>query len=1183
MGHLVTRIGFHTECTGVLLPCFKFPGELGYAQLAVVGEFALIPIGVLYRIPAVRRANLISGISGGGSCRRLLHLEPHALDDVVAAVEVHIDLQGLSLFETFDLPNLTVVDGHVTRGDAFRKGIAPTRCELVDRTVVLGGVIRSGPIAAGLIQPLIDLIGLEFHSAGGRKFLRAKVRADVRTVRRRLHLDAHFSDLVRGIHNSEGIQAIIAPCVIAGGNQLFAVGHLRSVQIETGRVAGGHLVTIVGFHTECTGVLLPCCKVPVKLGSTVAAVGDFALIPVGVLHRIPAIRRANLIGIISGGVPCQWLLHLEPHALDAIAAAIVHADLQGLVVVKKSDKPDLAIVGGHIINRDVLRKLIAQHRLKFIDHAVVLRLVVGFGSVAVFVVQALTNPKSFGRHLFVRCPVHDPEVIRTLPLAVILHRQGDLVNLHFGGCAPDGVHRYGRLNIGQGKLAVTEDTCAVLGGGPALEHLTRRRSGKGAVRQGIGLLAAHDLLGDHRPATAVGVIVDCYRMVSAVCAQFPAAGKQPFADGGGGCAGLLGEEIQPHGVIGLHQLSRRQSDRDVQPPVRVACCAERGRLGIQILHWLSRLHDIQSEAQVDLSAVNQLGDPLVDLAGDGDGLVAGGDVSAIVGHDGVAHLQGRIFQLDVADHVDGLILAVHQASPFRFIVSAGEQFVNQPDLCGLVSGAIIPVRVRLSLCHQNGICREDRPERLQVVLVQFSLRRVSAMEIRSHVIIGAIRIQKAQCGKLELMLRVADLVALIIGVVSGGIVVGAAPDRHIQSHVARFRPVFPHIDGLFKVAAVDHAARLACGFGMCKKQDATIKGAAVDHGAAAGTHIHGKFLVDQVKVPLIAVPFSGADQRTAVDLHGPAVLDHRICGLRSLRRPHGQLAAVHGHLGTVITFDQMQTGSRGHIFAVQFAAALGVLNGQAATADINKTAAFCVILQKGHFMTMQIQRHVGIYNDLVGSSDAISVIHVGRVNVFVQPDIAAAGLLHRCLQLFIGGDHIGVVRCAAAVLCRARRHAHGGHEGERHHQCQQHAYQLTSFLFHTHSPFFVFGFLPAFPLSPLLQRINHRRKIGGGNRAVDEIVNQTVLLYLTHLIRKLFFGILIYHQHNLAVRVGFFQLVTNFHPLLQLPWCVCSNLHNQHICKHGIAQEKDFFRTFAHNRLKIGIKPSQCLRHRIRK
>ena len=79
-------------------------------------------------------------------------------------------------------------------------------------------------------------------------------------------------------------------------------------------------------------------------------------------------------------------------------------------------------------------------------------------------------------------------------------------------------------------------------------------------------------------------------------------------------------------------------------------------------------------------------------------------------------------------------------------------------------------------------------------------------------------------------------------------------------------------------------------------------------------------------------------------------------------------------------------------------------------------------------MTIQIQRHVGIYNDQVGSSDAISVIHVGRVNVFAQPDIAAAGLLHRCLQLFIGGDHIGVVRRAAAGLCRTRRHAHGGQQ-----------------------------------------------------------------------------------------------------------------------------------------------------------
>ena len=158
MGHLVTRVGFHTECTGVLLPCFKFPGELGYAQLAVVGEFALIPIGVLYRIPAVRRANLIRGISGGGSCRWLLHLEPHALDDVVATVEVHIDQQFLSPVETVDIPNLTIVDGHVALGDAFRKGIAPNRFELVDCTVVLGGVIRSGLIAAGLIQPLIDLI-----------------------------------------------------------------------------------------------------------------------------------------------------------------------------------------------------------------------------------------------------------------------------------------------------------------------------------------------------------------------------------------------------------------------------------------------------------------------------------------------------------------------------------------------------------------------------------------------------------------------------------------------------------------------------------------------------------------------------------------------------------------------------------------------------------------------------------------------------------------------------------------------------------------------------------------------------------------------------------------------------------------------------------------------------------------
>ena len=833
VGHLVTRIGFHTECTGVLLPCFKVPGELGSA-VAVVSDFALIPVGVIHRIPAVRRADLIGGIHGGGPGRRLLHLEPHALDDVVAAVEVHIDQQVLSLIETFDLPDLTVVDGHVSRGDAVRKGIAPIRRELVDRTVVLGGVIRSGPIAAGLIQPLIDLIDSEFHSAGGRKALRAKVRADVRTVRRRLHLDAHLADLVRGIHHREGIQAIIAPCVIAGGIQLFAVGHLRSVQIETGRVAGGHLVTIVGFHTECTGVLLPCCKVPVELGSAVAAVGDFALIPVGVLHRIPAIRRANLIGIISGGVPCQWLLHLEPHALDAIAAAIVHADLQGLVVVKKSDKPDLAIVGGHIINRDVLRKLIAQRRLKFIDHAVVLRLVVGFDRVAVFLAQALIDPKSFERHLFGRCPVHDPEVIRTLPLAVILHRQGDLVDLHSGGHAPDGVHRYGTANLGQGELAVIEEACAVLGGGPALEHLTCRRSGKGAVGQGVGLLAAHDLLGGHRPAAAVVVIVNRYQLIGVICAQLPAAGKQPFADDGGGCAGLLGEEIQPHGVIGLHQLSRRQSDRDVQPSVRVARCAERGRLGIQILHWLSRLHHRQAEAQVDLSGLNQLGDLLVDLAGDGDGLVAGGDVSAIVGHGGVAHLQGRIFQLDVADHVDGLILAVHQASPFR-VVSAGEQFVNQLDLCGLVSGAgaIIPVRVRLSLCHQNGICREDRPERLQVVLVQFPLLRVSAMEIRSLVIIGSIRFQKAQCGKLEHILRVADRFTLFIGAVSGGIVVGAAPDGHVQRHVARFRPVFLHIDGLFKVAAVDHAARLAFAFGMCIKQDTAIKGAAVDHDGAA--------------------------------------------------------------------------------------------------------------------------------------------------------------------------------------------------------------------------------------------------------------------------------------------------------------------------------------------------------------
>ena len=309
------------------------------------------------------------------------------------------------------------------------------------------------------------------------------------------------------------------------------------------------------------------------------------------------------------------------------------------------------------------------------------------------------------------------------------------------------------------------------------------------------------------------------------------------------------------------------------------------------------------------------------------------------------------------------------------------------------------------------------------------------MEIRSHVIIGSIRIPKAQCGKLEYILRVADLFTLIIGVVSGGIVVGTTPDGHVQRHVDRFRPVFPHIDRLFKVAAVDHAARRACVFGMCIKQDTAIKGAAVDHGAAAGTHIHGKFLANQVKV--LPVPFSGADQRTAVDLHGPETLDHRICIRRSRRRPHGQLAAVHGHLGAVITFDQIHAGLRGHIFAVQLAAALGVLNGQAATADVNKAGAFCDILQKSHFMTIQIQRHVGIYNDLVGSSDAVSVIHAGRVDVCAQPDIAAAGLLHRCLQLFIGGDHIGVARCAAAGLRCAGRHAHGGHEGKQHDQRQK--------------------------------------------------------------------------------------------------------------------------------------------------
>ena len=66
--------------------------------------------------------------------------------------------------------------------------------------------------------------------------------------------------------------------------------------------------------------------------------------------------------------------------------------------------------------------------------------------------------------------------------------------------------------------------------------------------------------------------------------------------------------------------------------------------------------------------------------------------------------------------------------------------------------------------------------------------------------------------------------------------------------------------------------------------------------------------------------------------------------------------------------------------------------------------------------------------------------------------------------------------------------------------------------------------VPFFP-----QRFYDRGKISGRNRTVDEIVDQPVLLHLTHLVRQLLFGVLIHDQikatpHNSARAggVGFF-------------------------------------------------------------
>ena len=392
-------------------------------------KIRLVVGGYAYRLQVLLGLAGTVGLEGEMELIDLLHR-------CACSREVHIDQQVLSRVVTADLPDLAVVDGHVSLGDIFRNGAARIDRELIDHGIVLILVIGGGCRAAAVrIQALTDEIGRTPHAAGGGIALAAEV-VQLRALGLGRHLDGHGLDHLprrggcREVHIDQQVLSIAVTAdlpdlaVVDGHVSLGDIFRNGAARIDRELIDHG-IVLILVIGGGCRAAAVRIQALTDEIGRTPhAAGGGIALAAEVVQLRALGLGR-----------------HLDGHGLDHLprreGCREVHIDQQVLSIAVTADLPDLTVVDGHVSLGDTLCNGVARVDRELIDHGIVRILVIGGGFRAAAVrIQALTEKTGRISHAAGGGIALAVEVFQLRALRLGLHLDGHGLDLlsRCGGC-----------------------------------------------------------------------------------------------------------------------------------------------------------------------------------------------------------------------------------------------------------------------------------------------------------------------------------------------------------------------------------------------------------------------------------------------------------------------------------------------------------------------------------------------------------------------------------------------------------------------------------------------------------------------------------------------------------------------------------------------------------------------------